>query len=71
MCNSNRLEQDWFLGTIEIDGYNIPIIGRGITKQEAEKEALQRVSQVWAECFGLEKRFGPDPSIWWSMSISD
>jgi hypothetical protein len=71
MRNSNRLERDWFLGTIEMDGYSIPIIGRGITKQEAEKEALQRVSQVWVECFELEKRFGSDPSKWWATSISD
>jgi hypothetical protein len=71
MSNINRLEQNWFIGTIELDGYSIPIIGRGVTKQEAEKEALQRVSQVWVEYFELEQRLGPDPLKWWPTSISD
>jgi hypothetical protein len=71
MIKSNRLEQDWFIGTIEMNGYSIPIIGRGVTKQEAEKEALQRVAQVWVECFELEQRLGSDPLKWWPTSISD
>jgi hypothetical protein len=71
MSNRNRLEQNWFIGTIELDGYSIPIIGRGVTKQEAEKEALRRMSRVWIECFELEKRFGSDPLKWWPTSISD
>ena len=71
MSNSNRLEQDWFVGKIEVDGYSIPIIGRGVTRQEAEKEALQRVSQVWIDCFELEERLGSDPLKWWATSVSD
>jgi hypothetical protein len=46
--NSNDSEQNWFIGTAKIEGYRIPIVGRGVTKQEAEKEALQRVAKVWA-----------------------
>jgi hypothetical protein len=71
MSNSSKLEQDWFIGTIEMDGCSIPIIGRGATKQEAEKEALQRVVQVWVECLELEQRLGSDPLKWWPTSISD
>ena len=71
MSNSNRLEQDWFVGTIEVDGYSVPIIGRGVTKQEAEKEALQRVSQVWVDCFELEEGLGSDPLQWWATSMND
>ena len=54
-----------------MDGYSIPVIGRGVTKQEAEEEALQRILQVWVEYFELEKRFGPDPLKWWPTAISD
>jgi hypothetical protein len=71
MANSNRLEQDWLIGTIEIDGYSIPIIGRGATKQEAEKEALRKVAQAWVECLELKQTFGSDPLKWWPTSISD
>jgi hypothetical protein len=71
MSNSNRSERDWFIGTFEMDGCNIPIIGRGVTKQEAEKEALERVAQVWLEYFELEERLGPDPLKWWPTSTND
>jgi hypothetical protein len=71
MANSNKVKQNWFIGTIEMDGYSIPIIGRGVTKQEAEKEAFQRVAQVWVEYLELEERLGPDPLRWWPTSTSD
>ena len=45
---NNESEQNWFIGIAEIEGYRIPLVGRGVTKQEAEREALQRVAKVQA-----------------------
>lgn len=45
---SNESEQDWFIGIAEVEGYRVPLVGRGVTKQEAEREALQRVAKVQA-----------------------
>jgi hypothetical protein len=51
----NDSEQNWFIGTAEVEGYRVPIVGRGATKQEAEKEALQRIAEVWANLESGEK----------------
>jgi hypothetical protein len=45
---SNESEQNWFIGIAEVEGYRIPLVGRGVTRQEAEREALQRVAKVQA-----------------------
>jgi hypothetical protein len=70
MSNS-KAEQNWFVGTLEIDGYTIPIVGRGATKKEAEREAIRRMAQVWANCLELEVKLGPNPLSWWPSTTSD
>ena len=45
---SNESEQNWFIGMAEVEGYRVPLVGRGATRQEAEREALQRVAKVQA-----------------------
>jgi hypothetical protein len=71
MSDHEKIERDWFIGTLEIDDYSIPIIGRGATKQEAEKEALRRMARVWVESLDLEERLGLNVLEWWSTSVSD
>jgi hypothetical protein len=70
MSKTGKLEQNWFIGTIDVDGYSIPIIGRGVTKGEAEKEALRRVADVWSNCLRFGK-LDPDVLEWWPTSTSD
>jgi hypothetical protein len=71
MCNTNKPEQNWFIGTIEIDGYSIPVVGRGVTKKDAEQEAFQRVVDVWSNCLELDGKLDLDLLDWWPMSVSD
>jgi hypothetical protein len=71
MTNRRKRERDWFIGTIDMDGYSIPIIGRGVTKQEAAKEAHRRVARIWTERLELEAGLGSDTLEWWPTSIDD
>jgi hypothetical protein len=71
VSNINKLEQNWYIGTIEIDGYSIPLVGRGVTKEEAEKEAFQRVNDVWSNCLELDGKPNPELLSWWPTSIND
>jgi hypothetical protein len=71
MCKTDKLEQNWFIGTIEIGGYSVPVVGRGVTKKDAEQEAFRRVVDVWSNCLELDGKLDLDLLDWWPTSVSD
>lgn len=63
MFSINKSEQSWFIGTAEVEGYKVPIVGRGATRQEAEREALQRIAEVSANYLASGEKLELDLSL--------
>jgi hypothetical protein len=56
MTEKNEATQDWLIGTIEVDGRTVPIVARGKTREEAEKQARRSIAAFQYEKLKLEKR---------------
>lgn len=54
MSEQTRCEQKWLIGTIDVDGCQIPIVEYGITREEAERQARQTVAWFWDQRPQLE-----------------
>jgi hypothetical protein len=60
MGKRKESKRNWLVGTINMDGYKIPVVGHGNTIGEAQEEALQRVNFIWANHIEPEEELDQD-----------
>jgi hypothetical protein len=62
MNSREEAERNWYIGTMEVGGYAVPIMARGKTREEAEKQARQDIMAFQVERLKLERETQSDVS---------
>jgi hypothetical protein len=60
MCNQTQRGQKWLIGTVDVDGCQVPIVEYGTTREEAEQQAQQTMAWFWSHRPQLEVLDLPD-----------